>query len=62
MGPMLDLLDAMHARNEALAVTVLDLVEARAKHRANLDEIIAKGEELGALPEWIINMVKENKA
>lgn len=54
MGPMLDLLDAMHARNEALGKTVLDLVEERAKHRANLDEIIAKVEELGVLPQWII--------
>lgn len=57
--PLLELLEAMNARTEVLDEELARLQAERAKGREHMREVIANGEAMGALPDWMLEPLKK---
>jgi hypothetical protein len=59
MGPMLDLLQTIIEKNETMRVELDAMAKSRADGMEAMRRVIAKGEAIGALPEWMLGELKQ---
>ena len=57
--PLLDMIETMSANTEALAAALDAHKKERAEGLAHMREAIAKGEAMGALPDWMLEPFKK---
>lgn len=57
--PLLDLLQTIIESNETMRVELDAVVKSRAEGMDAMRKVIAKGEAIGALPDWMLGELKQ---
>lgn len=56
--PLLDLLETLIQQNENMAAQVTAMAQSRATGLEAMRNVIAKGEAMGAFPDWMLGELK----
>lgn len=57
--PLLDMLETMINRTEELDAMIAHMQAERAEGMGHMRDVIAKGEAMGALPDWMLDSFKK---